>query len=99
MKIIPIQSSSSSPLPSVPATPLLDGPLQDRRGREVHDLRISVTDRCNFRCIYCMPRSVFGADYPFEDMTEAGHFIDTVPIEQSLREDVAYNNAAKLLGL
>ncbi|MDO9411012.1 MAG: amidohydrolase family protein [Pseudolabrys sp.] len=44
-------------------------------------------------------RVMFGADYPFEDMTEAGHFIDTVPIEQSLREDVAYNNAAKLLGL
>jgi cyclic pyranopterin phosphate synthase len=40
-------------------------PLHDRRGRAVHDLRISVTDRCNFRCVYCMPRSVFGADYPF----------------------------------
>lgn len=44
-------------------------------------------------------RVMFGADYPFEDMAEAGHFIDTVPIEDSLREDVAYNNAAKLLGL
>jgi 2,3-dihydroxybenzoate decarboxylase len=42
---------------------------------------------------------MFGADYPFEDAVEAGHFLDTVPIEESLREDVAYNNAAKLLGL
>ena len=37
----------------------------DRRGRAMHDLRISVTDRCNFRCIYCMPKTVFGRDYPF----------------------------------
>jgi 2,3-dihydroxybenzoate decarboxylase len=42
---------------------------------------------------------MFGADYPFEDAVEAGHFLDTVPIEESLREDVAYNNAANLLGL
>ncbi len=31
----------------------------------MHDLRISVTDRCNFRCVYCMPKDVFGRDYPF----------------------------------
>jgi cyclic pyranopterin phosphate synthase len=31
----------------------------------LHDLRISVTDRCNFRCVYCMPKDVFGRDYPF----------------------------------
>jgi GTP 3',8-cyclase len=37
----------------------------DRRGRRLHDLRISVTDRCNFRCVYCMPKDVFGRDYPF----------------------------------
>ncbi len=39
--------------------------LADTRGRPLHDLRISVTDRCNFRCDYCMPREVFGADHPF----------------------------------
>lgn len=39
--------------------------LTDTRARPLRDLRISVTDRCNFRCRYCMPRSVFGADYPF----------------------------------
>jgi cyclic pyranopterin phosphate synthase len=37
----------------------------DGLGRLLHDLRISVTDRCNFRCVYCMPKDVFGRDYPF----------------------------------
>jgi cyclic pyranopterin phosphate synthase len=37
----------------------------DALGRPVRDLRISVTDRCNFRCTYCMPREVFGRDYAF----------------------------------
>jgi cyclic pyranopterin phosphate synthase len=40
------------------------GPL-DLLGRRLHDLRISVTDRCNFRCVYCMPREVFGSDFRF----------------------------------
>jgi cyclic pyranopterin phosphate synthase len=38
---------------------------QDRLGRPLRDLRISVTDRCNFRCTYCMPREVFGDDYRY----------------------------------
>ncbi len=37
----------------------------DTFGRPLRDLRISVTDRCNFRCIYCMPKEVFGRDYEF----------------------------------
>ncbi|MBF6604821.1 MAG: GTP 3',8-cyclase MoaA [Chloroflexi bacterium] len=37
----------------------------DRLGRPIHDLRISVTDRCNFRCVYCMPKEVFGRDFAF----------------------------------
>jgi len=41
------------------------GRLVDTRGRVMSDLRISVTDRCNFRCTYCMPKTVFGRDYPF----------------------------------
>ena len=41
------------------------GALHDRLERPLRDLRISVTDRCNFRCVYCMPREVFGADYKF----------------------------------
>jgi cyclic pyranopterin phosphate synthase len=39
--------------------------LLDTRGRALRDLRISVTDRCNFRCTYCMPAEVFGRDYAF----------------------------------
>jgi len=44
------------PLPMLP---------RDTLGRPIHDLRISVTDRCNFRCVYCMPRAVFGRDHAF----------------------------------
>jgi cyclic pyranopterin phosphate synthase len=39
----------------------------DRLGRPLRDLRISVTDRCNFRCVYCMPKEVFGRDFKFLD--------------------------------
>jgi cyclic pyranopterin phosphate synthase len=42
-----------------------DGPLLDQLARPLHDLRISVTDRCNFRCSYCMPKEVFDKDYPY----------------------------------
>ena len=41
------------------------GQSSDQFNRTLHDLRISVTDRCNFRCPYCMPKEVFGAGYPF----------------------------------
>ena len=40
-------------------------PLADSLNRPLHDLRLSVTDRCNFRCTYCMPKEVFGRDYAF----------------------------------
>src|SRR5260221_8230486 len=39
----------------------------DKFSRPLRDLRISVTDRCNFRCVYCMPKEVFGKDYQFLD--------------------------------
>ncbi len=41
------------------------GDLADKLGRPLRDLRISVTDRCNFRCTYCMPKEVFDSDYRF----------------------------------
>lgn len=44
--------------------------VSDTFGRRLRDLRISVTDRCNFRCCYCMPRDVFGADFPFMKSSE-----------------------------
>src|SRR5437868_12986214 len=40
-------------------------PVVDTRNRPLHDLRISITDRCNFRCTYCMPREIFGAGFVF----------------------------------
>ena len=43
---------------------------RDQFGRPLRDLRISVTDRCNFRCGYCMPKEVFGSDYHFLDRKE-----------------------------
>lgn len=43
---------------------------QDKFGRFIRDLRISVTDRCNFRCIYCMPKTIFGRDYKFLPKSE-----------------------------
>jgi cyclic pyranopterin phosphate synthase len=46
------------------------GVLTDSRDRAFHDLRISVTDRCNFRCVYCMPKEVFGKDFAFMERSE-----------------------------
>src|SRR5688572_13955454 len=39
--------------------------LTDTLNRPLRDLRISVTDRCNFRCVYCMPKEIFGPDYQY----------------------------------
>ncbi len=59
-------SRFTPPPPPGPATEGAIAPgLVDRFGRPLRDLRISVTDRCNFRCRYCMPREVFGADFVF----------------------------------
>ncbi|MCH8621658.1 GTP 3',8-cyclase MoaA [Undibacterium sp. TS12] len=66
-KFIPLKEISPSQpslsIPEVLTTP--DGELRDALGRPLHDLRVSVTDRCNFRCIYCMPKEVFDKDYRY----------------------------------
>ncbi|WP_394779289.1 GTP 3',8-cyclase MoaA [Undibacterium sp.] len=66
-KFIPLvdhrQRERGLAVPGVLETP--DGELLDTRARPLRDLRISVTDRCNFRCVYCMPKSVFDKDYRF----------------------------------
>ena len=51
----------------LPMLPTSTSPLtiRDQLERPLRDLRISVTDRCNFRCVYCMPKEIFGAGYPF----------------------------------
>jgi GTP 3',8-cyclase len=45
-------------------------PLLDRLGRPLETLRVSVTDRCNFRCVYCMPKEVYGRDHAFLERRE-----------------------------
>jgi cyclic pyranopterin phosphate synthase len=66
-KIIPLVDQRY--LESVPTIPeRLEAPtglLSDTLARPLHDLRISVTDRCNFRCVYCMPSEVFDKQYNF----------------------------------
>ncbi|MBC3916297.1 GTP 3',8-cyclase MoaA [Undibacterium sp. CY18W] len=66
-KFIPLtdfrQFASSLAIPDQLQAP--DGQLQDTLARPLHDLRISVTDRCNFRCVYCMPKAVFDKDYQY----------------------------------
>jgi GTP 3',8-cyclase len=66
-RIIPVADYRS--LPSAPRIPASleqpSGLLSDSLARPLRDLRISVTDRCNFRCVYCMPKEVFDKDYAF----------------------------------
>ena len=63
-RIIPVADLSAVPVISGPAQ-APSGALHDTLARPLRDLRISVTDRCNFRCVYCMPRAVFDKDYAF----------------------------------
>jgi len=66
-RVIPVADHRyRSTLPAIPATLAAPtGELVDRLRRPLRDLRISVTDRCNFRCSYCMPREVFDKNYAF----------------------------------
>lgn len=66
-KVIPIRLDEGKGL-----TPFIGAQLaaphgltKDTRGRTLRDLRISVTDRCNFCCTYCMPKEVFDQNYPY----------------------------------
>src|SRR6059058_3521399 len=54
----------------------------DALGRPLRDLRISVTDRCNFRCTYCMPKEVFGRDFAFLDRAELLTFEEIARLAQ-----------------
>ena len=64
-KVIPIMPSSASSQVWPLQLQQANGTLLDTRKRPLHDLRISVTDRCNFRCTYCMPKEIFNKDYPY----------------------------------
>ncbi len=68
-RVIPLQDlrAVSLPVPAAAFTPtdrvVANGLITDTRGRSLRDLRISVTDRCNFRCNYCMPKEIFDQNY------------------------------------
>lgn len=66
-RVIPVMPEGAPRLARAPDSLPVPGaaPGADTRGRVLRDLRISVTDRCNFRCSYCMPRESFGPDHPF----------------------------------
>jgi cyclic pyranopterin phosphate synthase len=64
-KIIMLGDGRSPAMPVPEALSAPTGLLADALGRPLHDLRISVTDRCNFRCVYCMPKEVFDKDYAY----------------------------------
>lgn len=61
--VIPIYAVHQPPVALTHA--INDGPTRDRLERPLRDLRISLTDRCNFRCTYCMPKDVFNKDYQY----------------------------------
>ena len=92
-KVIPIRIDEGKGLtPSIGGT--LNAPhrhTQDARSRTLRDLRISVTDRCNFRCTYCMPKEVFDQNYPylaheellsFEEITRLTTIFSTLGVEK-----------------
>lgn len=67
------------------------GKVVDKFARPIRDLRISVTDRCNFRCTYCMPKEIFGNDYAFlpkdellsfEEITRLAHLFASLGVEK-----------------
>ncbi|MCK9487312.1 MAG: GTP 3',8-cyclase MoaA [Dehalococcoidia bacterium] len=60
--------------------------LLDALGRPLHDLRISVTDRCNFRCRYCMPKEVFGPDFAFLPRSEVLAFEEITRVARLFAE-------------
>ncbi len=60
--------------------------LVDKLNRPIRDLRISVTDRCNFRCVYCMPKEVFGKDYQFLEHTSLLTFEEITRVARLFKE-------------
>jgi cyclic pyranopterin phosphate synthase len=101
-----------------PSAPVLQTPsatpapvLLDSLGRPLRDLRISVTDRCNFRCVYCMPKEVFGKDYAFlernallsfEEITRLARVFQRLGIEKirlTGGEPLVRRNLEQLIGM
>ena len=92
-KVIPIRIDEGKGLTPPIGAQLVapHGNTQDKRGRILRDLRISVTDRCNFRCTYCMPKEVFDQNYPylshkellsFEEITRLTSIFSSLGVEK-----------------
>jgi cyclic pyranopterin phosphate synthase len=79
MDMAPVQWMNA---PRAAATAPLDGALLDRRQRPWRDLRLSLTDRCNFRCGYCMPRERFGPGYRFLPNAQVLNFEEIVQVSR-----------------
>jgi cyclic pyranopterin phosphate synthase len=74
-RVIPlVDVRRAIPLPDVGRWDAAGTQVVDSLARPLHDLRISVTDRCNFRCTYCMPKDVFGPDHEFLPRSEVLSF-------------------------
>ena len=110
-KIIILSDGRSRP-PLIPATLVpATGDLRDGLARPLHDLRISITDRCNFRCVYCMPKDVFDKDYQylphsslltFEEITRiarqfVAHGVEKIRLTGG--EPLLRKNIEKLIGM
>jgi len=67
--------------------------LLDTLNRPLRDLRISVTDRCNFRCVYCMPKEVFGGDFQFLEREQLLTF------EEITRRNLCFSQQTKTTGI
>lgn len=86
ISLVDLRSVTKTPVVPLPLeTP--SGSLSDQWNRPLRDLRISVTDRCNFRCIYCMPKEVFDSAYQFLPQTSLLSFEE---IERLTRIAVAH---------
>ena len=89
-RVIPIVDGRTSrrinPLPDSGTWTAASGEVLDTLRRPLRDLRISVTDRCNFRCVYCMPKEVFGPDHPFLARGELLSFEEITRIARVARD-------------
>src|SRR5262245_48393610 len=86
-RVIPlVDARRAMPLPDVGRWDARSGKVVDTLSRPLHDLRISVTDRCNFRCTYCMPKDVFGPDHEFLPRSEVLSFEEITRLARIFRE-------------
>ena len=107
----PLTTGSGESTDRKPATGHASAVLHDRLGRPLRDLRISVTDRCNFRCVYCMPKEVFGKDYQFlerkallsfEEITRLARLFTGLGVEKirlTGGEPLVRRNVERLIGM